>query len=71
MKMKNVIGFVRVSTSQQDLSVDNQISRIKAKAKKSKLRLKEIISEENVSGDAIKRDGFDRLDFLKDLEGLK
>ena len=61
MKMKNVIGFVRVSTSQQDLSVDNQISRIKAKAKKSKLRLKEIISEENVSGDAIKRDGFDRL----------
>ena len=61
MKMKNVIGFVRVSTSQQDLSVDNQISKIKSKANENKLKLKEIISEENVSGDAIKRDGFDKL----------
>ena len=57
-----VIGFVRVSTGHQKLSVSNQIAEIKDYCKKTDgLELVDILQEEAVSGDAVVRVGFDKM----------
>tara|TARA_B100000029_G_C17600280_1_gene965514 strand:+ start:402 stop:1109 length:708 start_codon:yes stop_codon:yes gene_type:complete len=69
-----VIGFVRVSTGHQRLSVSNQIAEITDYCKKTDdLELIEILQEENVSGDAIERTGFDRMIQMienRDIDGI-
>jgi len=60
-KMK-VIGFVRVSTGHQKLSIQNQIAEITDYCKKTDgIELIEILQEEAVSGGSIERVGFDRM----------
>lgn len=48
------IGYIRVSTSKQKLSISNQISEIKkwSKTNKDKVSLIDIIQDEGISGDA-------------------
>ena len=46
MIKEKVIGFVRVSTLKQTLSMKNQVSRIKTYTKDKKLDLVDIIKEE-------------------------
>jgi len=68
-KMNNVIGFVRVSTLKQNLSMKNQKSRIKEFCNDKGLKLVKIICEEGVSGSKINRDGFNEmLDMVIDNE---
>ena len=65
-----VIGFVRVSTGHQKLSVSNQIAEIKDYCKKTDgLELVEILQEEAVSGDAVVRTGFDKM--IQLIDGKK
>ena len=61
MIKEKVIGFVRVSTLKQTLSMKNQVSRIKTYTKDNKLDLVDIIKEEGVSGGKINRKGFDKM----------
>ena len=60
-KMNSVIGFVRVSTLKQNLSMKNQKARIKEFCKDKGLNLVNIICEEGVSGSKIDRDGFNNM----------
>ena len=57
------IGYIRVSTSKQKLSISNQISEIKKWSNKNNadVELIEIIQDEGISGDALVRNGFDRM----------
>ena len=66
-----VIGFVRVSTLKQTLSIKNQVSRIKTYTKDNKLELVDIIKEEGVSGGKINRKGFDQMLELVDNKKIK
>ena len=50
MIKEKVIGFVRVSTLKQTLSMKNQLSIIKSYTKDNMLELVDIIKEEVVSG---------------------
>ena len=69
-----VIGFVRVSTGHQKLSVSNQIAEIKDYCKKTDgLELVDILQEEAVSGDAVVRVGFDKMIQMidkKEIDGI-
>jgi|TARA_R110001583_G_scaffold45397_2_gene143003 DNA invertase Pin-like site-specific DNA recombinase len=57
-----VIGFVRVSTGHQKLSISNQIAEITDYCKNTdELELIDILQEEAVSGDAVVRTGFDTM----------
>ena len=70
--MKKIIAFVRTSTLKQGVSIKNQIQQIKDYAKKENLTISEIINEEGVSGDSLKRVGFDRMMDLvekKEIDG--
>ncbi len=67
--MNNIIGYVRVSTLKQHLSMKNQKSRIKEFCEEKGLELVKIICEEGVSGSKIDRDGFNEmLDAVKNNE---
>ena len=57
------IGYIRVSTSKQKLSISNQISEIEkwSGTNTEKIELVEIIQDEGISGDALVRNGFDRM----------
>jgi|TARA_B100000902_G_C27188241_1_gene852511 site-specific DNA recombinase len=57
------IGYIRVSTSKQKLSISNQISEIKKWSNKNNndVELIEIIQDEGISGDALVRNGFDKM----------
>jgi len=57
------IGYIRVSTNRQKLSISNQISEIKkwSKTNTGKVDLIEIIQDEGISGDALVRTGFDKM----------
>ena len=57
------IGYIRVSTSKQKLSISNQISEIEkwSGTNTEKIDLVEIIQDEGISGDALVRNGFDRM----------
>lgn len=71
--MNNVIGFVRVSTLKQNLSMKNQKARIIEFCKDKGLELVKIICEEGVSGSKIDRDGFNNmLEMVKEkkIEGV-
>lgn len=71
--MKKIIAFVRTSTLKQGVSIKNQIQQIKDYAKKENLTISEIINEEGVSGDSLKRVGFDRMMDLvenKEIDGV-
>jgi len=57
--MKKIIGFVRTSTMKQSNSIINQRDSIKEYAKNKELQLVDIIEEEGVSGNALKRVGFE------------
>jgi len=73
MIKEKVIGFVRVSTLKQTLSMKNQVSRIKKYTKDNKLELVDIIKEEGVSGGKINRKGFDQMLELvdkKEIDGI-
>ena len=73
MIKEKVIGFVRVSTLKQTLSMKNQVSRIKTYTKENKLELVDIIKEEGVSGGKINRKGFDQMLELvdnKEIDGI-
>jgi len=69
-----IIGFVRVSTGHQKLSIANQVAEITEYCKKTDgLELKEILQEEAVSGGSVKRIGFDRMLEMvesKDIDGI-
>ena len=69
-----VIGFVRVSTGHQKLSIANQIAEITEYCKKTDgLELIEILQEEAISGDSIERIGFDRMTEMveaKSIDGI-
>ena len=58
-----VIGYIRVSTNKQKLSISNQISEIKkwSKLHSEEIELVEIIQDEGISGDALVRNGFDKM----------
>ena len=58
-----VIGYIRVSTNKQKLSISNQISEIKkwSKLHSTEIELVEIIQDEGISGDALVRNGFDKM----------
>ena len=69
------IGYIRVSTNKQKLSISNQISEIKkwSKANKDKVSLIEIIQDEGISGDALVRNGFDKMVAMienKEIDGV-
>jgi len=69
------IGYIRVSTNKQKLSISNQISEIKkwSKANKDKVSLIEIIQDEGISGDALVRNGFDKMVEMienKEIDGV-
>ena len=67
--MKKIIGFVRTSTMKQGNSIINQKDSIKVYAKDRQLKLIDIIEEEGVSGNALKRVGFDIiLQMVKDKQ---
>jgi len=57
------IGYIRVSTSKQKLSISNQISEIKKWSNRNNtdVELIEIIQDEGISGDALVRNGFDKM----------
>ena len=57
------IGYIRVSTSKQKLSISNQISEIEkwSGTNTENIDLVEIIQDEGISGDALVRNGFDRM----------
>ena len=57
------IGYIRVSTSKQKLSISNQISEIEkwSGTNTEKIDLVEIIQDEGISGDALVRNGFDKM----------
>jgi len=57
--MKKIIGFVRTSTMKQSNSIVNQRDSIKEYVKSRELKLVDIIEEEGVSGNALKRVGFE------------
>jgi DNA invertase Pin-like site-specific DNA recombinase len=57
--MKKIIGFVRTSTMKQANSIKNQRDRIKEYANGRDMKLVDIIEEEGISGNALKRLGFD------------
>jgi len=56
-----IIGFVRTSTMKQANSIMNQRDSIKVYAKDRKMHIVDIIEEEGISGNALKRLGFDIL----------
>ena len=69
------IGYIRVSTNKQKLSISNQISEIKkwSKANTEKIDLIEIIQDEGISGDALVRNGFDKMVAMienKEIDGV-
>ncbi len=69
------IGYIRVSTNKQKLSISNQISEIKkwSKANTEKIDLIEIIQDEGISGDALVRNGFDKMVEMienKEIDGV-
>ena len=69
------IGYIRVSTNKQKLSIINQISEIKkwSKANTEKIDLIEIIQDEGISGDALVRNGFDKMVEMienKEIDGV-
>jgi len=69
------IGYIRVSTSKQKLSISNQISEIKkwSKTNKDKVSLIDIIQDEGISGDALVRNGFDKMVAMienKEIDGV-
>jgi len=67
--MNKIIGFVRTSTMKQSNSIVNQRDSIKVYAKDRKLQLIDIIEEEGISGNALKRVGFDIvLQMVKDKQ---
>jgi|TARA_B100001094_G_C18109845_1_gene760511 DNA invertase Pin-like site-specific DNA recombinase len=67
--MKKVIAYIRVSTMSQGISMKKQKADIKQYCKDTDLDLFEMISEEGVSGSAIKRNGFTKLmDMIKNKE---
>jgi|TARA_B100000424_G_C22920062_1_gene489568 DNA invertase Pin-like site-specific DNA recombinase len=69
-----VIGFVRVSTGHQKLSIDNQTAEITDYCKKTDgLELVDILQEENVSGGSIERTGFTKMLEMvenKEIDGI-
>jgi len=73
MKKEKVLGFVRVSTLKQTISMKNQVSRIKQYSKENNLDLVDIIKEEGISGGKINRKGFDQMLELvekKEIDGI-
>ncbi len=69
------IGYIRVSTNKQKLSISNQISEIKkwSKTNTEKIDLIEIIQDEGISGDALVRNGFDKMVEMienKEIDGV-
>ena len=73
MKKEKVVGFVRVSTLKQTISMKNQVSRIKQYSKENNLDLVDIIKEEGISGGKINRKGFDQMLELvekKEIDGI-
>jgi len=57
------IGYIRVSTKKQKLSISNQISEINkwTRTNSADVELVKIIQDEGISGDAIIRNGFDEM----------
>lgn len=70
MKAQNrlVIGYVRVSTGKQELSVDAQETRIRGNAMSNGTRLDEVIVDRESAKD-LKRDGMERI--LEMIKGRK
>ena len=70
----NVIGFVRVSTGHQKLSIANQIAEITDYCEKTDgIKLIEILQEEGISGGSLERIGFDRMIGMveaKEIDGI-
>jgi len=60
-KMDKVIGYIRTSTTKQNISIKKQRQDIKDYCRKEHLELIEIISEEGISGNKVNRDGFGRM----------
>ena len=71
-----VIGFVRVSTGHQKLSIANQIAEITDYCKNTNgIELIEILQEEGISGGSLERVGFDRMiemvEMYKTVHGVR
>ena len=59
--MDKVIGYIRTSTTKQNISISKQKQSIKDYCRKEELELIEIINEEGISGSKGHRDGFSRM----------
>jgi len=59
--MNKVVGYIRTSTTKQNISIRKQKQSIKDYCRKEELELIEIINEEGISGSKVHRDGFEKL----------
>ena len=70
-----IVGYIRVSTKKQQLSISNQRKEIEkwVKSHKSEVELVSIIQDEGISGDALIRNGYVKMVKMvedKDIEGI-